>query len=168
MELSDYIKFCQLSMDWCRSESEKATGTIMQVVDTLVEDAKRVSAMSDDALAALRSIKTEMEEDEGEQRDKVRSLTKALADLRVRHAEIGDIINPIIQSLQFQDRVSQNMQNLSRMMQIWDEHRGKDVSLEEFGTQLLEATTMESERLILRGLIAGLPEEEVTESTMFF
>jgi hypothetical protein len=66
------------------------------------------------------------------------------------------------------------MENLGKIMKIWIATRvelGTNLTAEQqmdFGTKLLKATTMFSEREIIRRHIPGLPEEQqAAEVTLF-
>jgi hypothetical protein len=87
---------------------------------------------------------------------------------------VQSVIQPIIQALQFQDKLRQNLENAVRMLPAWMEFR-KDLpmqitqeKLQEFGKVLMTKTTMISERDVIRAHIDGLaPEAEIAPVIMF-
>lgn len=173
--VDDMIEFSTKSMEWCSSESERAARSVGETVNFLMSDAKRISIMSKEAVALLAEFRTKTADKvtPGKTTDLIRDL-KAMCD---EEQEIHKFADPVIEALQFQDRISQMMDNMVRMIATWALTRtslasGEDLLSDdvrtEFGKQLLECTTMPSERNIVRDAIPGLPAEEKTEDVQLF
>lgn len=165
-KIVNFIEFSTESMNWCKAESEDAITNIMDIVNHLADDASRVSSVSAEALDALRSLGESIAD--LQEKDKVGDLSSILTEFKDKHDHIGDIINPIVQSLQFQDRVTQNLDNIKRMLDYWWSVRGSELSLQEFGEELLKKTTMQEERDLIRGVIDGLSEEQEQKGAILF
>lgn len=169
MKTKDFAGFCEDSFQWCKQESEGATTSILDAIQNISDNAERVSSMSDDVLDALGKIKEKIENIEAEnQSDRIEHLTNLLKNFSQNTKSIDDVINPIIRALQFQDRISQNMDNSCRILKAWAENKDKVSDITEFGKILLKNTTMAEERDIIRSIIPGLPEEEEKKGALLF
>lgn len=176
------IAFSKESMILCASESEKAVGVVGKILDIIAQDAVRVSKVSEDTLIALNSLKDKFnfnaKSDEKENLS-LSSLISALKKINTENSDIFSFIGPIIENLQFQDRIRQQMENLSKMMEAWNEMRSSTNFsnekypgfLVEFGTRLLKFTKSPEERPIIHNEISNLPELEnisAAEDNFFF
>lgn len=173
LEIDKFITFCKASLDWCGQESEKSTNMIMDVLGNLSSEVGRIGAMSEESRAALENLKSELKSGEDKEAEaggenRLYSLSKSIAQINDQFSELGDAVNPIIRALQQQDRISQNMQNIERMMNKWFEVKDQNLSMIEFGNLLMDCTTMDSERDILHKHIEGLPKKEVGSGSALF
>ena len=174
--IAGFIDFTKESLDWCDQESSKSVSAIMDVMDQLVKESSRISAMSEQTLEAIKKIKTDvLADDSCPEAQKVKKLAKELYQFSQQHQEIKDMVSPIIQCLQFQDRLSQNLKNLVAITDLWWQNRqteawmkGSDENLVALGEQLLKLTTMAEERKIIQKHIPMLPEQEEEEANAFF
>ena len=178
------IQFSNESMLLCTRESEKAVGVVGQILDIIVQDAARVSKMSADALDALKNLSNQFQEVQQASAkalanevspsaaapanpQRISKLIDALKKISHEHADIYTFIGPIIENLQFQDRIRQQMENLGKMMPIWLELRtaeklsaeNYEATLLELGTRMLDITTTNEERPVIRANIPNLPEQ---------
>ena len=176
------INFSKESMLLCANESEKAVGVVGTILDIIAQDAVRVSKVSEDTLIALSGLRDKFNfnarSDEKENLS-LSSLISALKKINTENSDIFSFIGPIIENLQFQDRIRQQMENLSKMMEAWDEMRSSGNFsnekypdfLVEFGTRLLKITKSPEERPIIHSQIPNLPELEnisAAEDDFFF
>lgn len=169
------VRFSEGSMQWCGKESEKAVASVIQVMDLLMNDARRISSMSEDTLGAVREfrktilqLQNKIEDDQLDQElSATQLLIQELSRLTHEHEEVNELVQPIVQVLQFQDRITQNMENMRRMLHVWQETR-KSVeksgqfnqeAKEAFGQALYHCTTMEEERQPLRQRFDNLTPE---------
>lgn len=168
-----FTKFTNKSLDWCVEESENATSQVSQAIDTLLQTTSRVSELSEDSLTAINDLKHKLQNHiakKGSSED----LISSLQDISSRYDEIQNVIHPIIETLQFQDRLRQNLENLSKMIPLWIESRqryAQSISQEdllEFGESLMACTTMKDERDCIRKYIKGLKEEQQQDSVTMF
>lgn len=167
--------FTEASLNWCARESEAATGRVSQTVNIILDNATRVSSISQESLSILQGLRETMKRHQNDQRKApVVQLLKSLETLSSEHEEANAIIGPIIEALQFQDRMRQNFENISRMLGAWLDERkklGATVSEEElqaFGRVLMQKTTMVSERDVIRAHIPGLEAEVATAPVLLF
>lgn len=171
-------KFTDESLSWCSKESELATSRVTEAIELLLKNTKRVSSISKESLECLqnlrKSINTQFAAGSKDKKPPVSTLIKSLEVLSSEHNEIDSVIHPIIQSLQFQDRMRQNFENMVRMLPIWLEYRknaGAHVSAEEqarFAEALCKVTTMKAERDVVRQFVPGGPEEVVVAPVLMF
>lgn len=173
--LTKYISFVQDSLKWSIDESEKPTVAISESIRILLEDTSRVSAISEESVAAIQEIKGKLKNlhiqhgDEDEAVDNsVTSLVNTLKKVNEEHQELDNIINPIITSLQFQDRFLQNMNSLVRICDFWLATRKQakdtgaqkqqasiDRDVDQFGEVLCKLVSTPREREVI---LKNIPE----------
>ena len=175
--LYDLADFCYSSMNWCSIESEKATDQVSSIITMLLDDAARVSAISKETLDAIASMREIIENLTGDgDRNAANDLARALKQTADEDREVRQFVAPIMETLQFQDRIAQNMNNVTRMLRTWIEKREEIESSSEFsekdkvdfGTRLLACTTMPEERKIIREFIENLKQDDVADSGVMF
>lgn len=169
--------FCKESLEWCSKESEKSTTQVTHAIDMLLQNTARVSELSEKSLQAIQALQDTLKVSADQSAPlSLKKVISSLEQLSKEHMEIQEIIQPIIHSLQFQDRFRQNLENVEKMLPHWlalrEQFQSKQsLSLEElqdFGRTLLAQTTMKSERDIIRKHIPGLPEEAEVADVNFF
>jgi len=171
----NYRDFTADSLGWCIKEAEQGTLRVTGAIDSLLKDLSRVSLMSADSLKALQSLQGMLQ---GFDQTNYDQLQKSLATLSKENAEMDAYIQPIRESLQFQDRFRQNLENVVKMIDVWQAERaavlaggGGALPAEQmlaFGQALAKVTTMKRERDIIRKHIAGMdPELEAARVQLF-
>lgn len=171
--IDEVMEFSAASMRWCADASEDATRQISNILQHLTDEAARVASMSDEAVRAVEAIRAGISS--AAEGTVATTLIAGLKKLMSDHKEVSTFIDPIVQALQFQDRVTQMMENMVRMIARWALEReriGKPgaapLDLVAFGNSLLACTTMGDERDCVRRCIPGLePETESAAVTMF-
>ena len=165
--LSELLGFTSSSISWCAAESEKSIMGISKILDAIVEDADRVSKISEDTLSAVSNFKSLISSLEKDNRNLnlAHNLVGALNDLSRESMEVGGFVQPILEALQFQDRITQNMNNMRRMIEHWVVIRqkvesGESISLLDFGADLIKLTAMEEERAVICSNIPGLQTQD--------
>ncbi len=167
--------FSQKTLEWCAHESEISTARVTEAIDLLLKNTARVSQISAESLAAIEGLQKAISLRFGDNsRENFVKLIKNLEDLAGEHAEVQNVIQPIIQALQFQDKLRQNLENAVRMLPVWIEFR-KDLpmqitqeKLQDFGKALMTKTTMISERDVIRAHIDGLASEKDIPAVVMF
>lgn len=171
------LAFSEQSMTWCAKQAEASVESTTNVITILLQDATRVSKMSAETKAALNTLKAHLaDKSKIQANSKTKTIIATLKSLSAQNLEMGEFATPIIETLQFQDRIRQNMENLGKMTKIWmtersiqtDHQSNAAEALKSFGEKLLKATTMQSERNVVRKFIPGLPEEQKTEDVLLF
>lgn len=164
-----FKEFTKDSFNWCCVESEKATSRVSEILDFLVEDSDRISQMSEDTLGALDTMKEIIKSLSTDSRDieKANDLSKALTALSTENTEVRQMLQPMLEALQFQDRITQNMDNIGKMIAVYLDTRrdllaGNVSEFDEqaFGEKLVSQTTMVEEREAIRAHISGMEAEE--------
>ena len=175
--IDSYSDFSANSLEFCRSESSKLSEKVSQIIDFIAKDSDRVSKMHQGTLDALSQMKELIGNLSAENRDteKANKLSLALSSLSNENIQAQELIFPILEALQFQDRISQNMDNLTKMVAKYFEYRNSVTqdghcvsSLSDFGEDLLKITVMAEEREIIRKYIDGLSDGEAKDDVMFF
>jgi hypothetical protein len=167
--------FSQKTLEWCAQESETSTARVTEAIDLLLQNTARVSQISAESLEAIKGLQKAISLRFGDRsRENFVALIKNLEELCGEHEEVQSVIQPIIQALQFQDKLRQNLENVVRMLPAWIEFRKSlpmqiaPEKLQEFGKLLMTKTTMISERDVIRAHIDGLElEPEVASVVMF-
>ncbi len=178
--LDDLQAFTKASLDWCYTESENAVDSINTIVNFILADTQRIATLSQHALSLLlkftEELKTPQDESSPNFKERFGVLSKMMSKIQGESAESAQILEPILQSMQFQDRVRQKLENVQKMITVWREFYEKypsgqlaESDLLSFGECLIKSTTMIEERDIIRHEISGLPEEEKpAEDVLFF
>lgn len=170
--LTSFRDFTAASLQWCVAEAEEGTTRVTAAIDILLKNLARVSQMSSDSLKALESLQGMLQTFD---KSNYQQLQKSLANLSREHGEIDSYIQPIMEALQYQDRFRQNLENVVRMIDVWQEQRqGLDKGtaapepLLDFGEALIATTTMKRERDVIRKHIKGLKPEADTVRVQLF
>lgn len=175
--LESIYKYTQECLKVCTQKSEQAVFVVDKTLQFLVEDANRISMMSKETLDVLASTRDILQKDDDPQNlaSPIRHIVKVLRKLKADHGEIDSLIMPIIQSLQFQDRVRQQMENSAKMIVAWLDLRktlnGRKVTPEErdaLGKAFMGMTTTEEERVAIREGFPGVKEEAIVSNDDFF
>jgi hypothetical protein len=172
--LNDLAKFTEASLTWCITESEKSTSYVTDTVSLILSDTERVSKISKESIDAIATIKRSVHAkaiDKSMARDLMSTLTKLCDD----HHELKNVIEPIIHTLQFQDRFRQNLENAYKMLAVWCKERDElsKLPLEEARLKLaqkfLSCTTMREEREVLKKHVPNLelPVEKADDISFF-
>ena len=167
--------FTKKTLEWCANESEISITQVTEAINQLLKNTARVSMISQESLKAIegmqKAISIQMGQIKG---DSLKNLISNLQVLANEHDEIQTIMQPIVHSLQFQDRLRQNMENMVKMLPVWFDYRRVCPSrltqqdLQHFGELLIKATTMVSERDQIRTYIAGLDPEPALGNVLIF
>lgn len=165
-KIEGFIGFTEKSIKKCIEDSENSVAAIMDLISQVSNNATRVSAVSDEALQILNHLKTALKNSE---KNKVSDLNNAISEFKIQNRSVQSSVDSIVQSLQFQDRVTQNLNNILSMLNLWWKIRESEISITEFGKMLLDKTTMEEEKKIIKSEITGLPEaQEGSQKTLLF
>ena len=175
----DFVEFCHVSMEHCVRQAEVSASEIMRVMTFLLEDSKRIAKMSKQTVEAVRRLKDTLDPKMNKGAGGGMPAAKLIAALREfarQYQDVQELLSPIIQALQFQDRIRQNSENLLKMLDVWLEERETvrragsygDAERKVFGEALLKMTTMKEERDIVRTFINLLPAEEPTPAEPLF
>lgn len=172
--IDDMMAFTSASIQWCSEESEKAAKSVGDTIHFLMNDAKRISSMSEEALSVLKDFRAKVTAPKTSM--KATDLIAALNQLAAEESDVLNLANPVIEALQFQDRVTQQMENMVSMIAAWASQRSavaqgpvlSEADRIAFGEVLLKCTTMQGERDIIRSVIPELPEEEKAEQVKLF
>ncbi len=178
--LERFQSFSHASLQWCIAESEASTSAVSSAIDQLMAKAERVSKISAAGLVALKAAKRTLDQHKGPAKYNpvaINSLIKSLQGLSREHEEVRGIINPIIENLQYQDRLRQRLENISKMTHYWTTFRkpvaagggaGGPVECDflGFAQGLAKLTTSVEERDILRRHFKELPTETRVEDSV--
>jgi hypothetical protein len=167
--ITDMQAFVADSFGWCKTESEHESTRILIALQNVMEDVKRRSKMSAAAeqslIAAQDRLAIIVNDAENVSLD---DLLGELRSLKSDNAEVSRLVNPVIEALQFQDRLVQNMANLQKIMAFWFEfERNNDVDAptdamkNDLLAGLLKRVTTLEERDLIRQHLGGSVEAGV-------
>lgn len=171
------VDFTQESMQWCRKESETGIYKINSILQLIMENGKRVSAISQETLDAIEKMQLVVEHLGKAERSSANTLGLTIKNIATQDTQMNQFISPVIETLQFQDRIAQKMNNLSKMLESWRQYRktledtpgqATPKELQDFGDILLKHTCMKEERDIIHRHIKGLKQEVQEETTVLF
>lgn len=175
--LSDYFNFCNASMLWCSEESEKEVTAIYEVLNSLIHDTRRRSALSKETISIIDDLQKSIKDTRQKNRhENIRSLLQELSK------ELKDLTDPIIKALQFQDRLRQNLENIGKILALWAEEKQGCSELQHLNTdeqlvfikKILSKVTTPEERSAIKKRFPAVADkvsedlEHSTGSTMIF
>jgi Glu-tRNA(Gln) amidotransferase subunit E-like FAD-binding protein len=185
-----FISFTEESLKACSVQAENSVNVVAKILDDIVAESARVSKLSDDTIIALNNVKLLLEHDKFDDdsrktaqnnahNDVLQQIVEALKILGKHNSEVSQFVTPMIESLQFQDRIRQQMENIPKMIRVWlnarrqidsefMSHEDYSALQLKFGTELLAVSISEQERVVIRNRIAGLPETESVDGDNFF
>lgn len=171
-----YQEFTKKSLLWCTKESEDSTAQVSKAVEILLQNTSRVSQLSEESIAAIEGLNEKIKMHmQGPSNSSLEELITTLQNLAQENDEVKNVIHPIIESLQFQDRLRQNLENIAAMIPVWLEKREvfknqviDEQTLIDLGTELMKSTSMASERDVIRSKIDGLPDNETKQQSIMF
>lgn len=170
--LQNMAAFTDESMCWCSEEAEKSILLVLESLEAMFKDSEYLPEIMEKVAKS-----TEQLHDKSEVNAKpVLDVAQKLKSICVDDAELRSLLEPIVGTLQFQDRTRQQLECIIKMLHIWLVERetcknGVALNQEkvlDFGQKLLDATVTAEERKVIRKHIAGLPEEDSIEEDMVF
>ncbi len=174
---NDLLEFSRQSLQWCLKESEKSTFRINEIINNLMSDAKRVASMSKETLDAFEKAREIIDNlvNVGDRKvaNEIGLLLKGMSD---KNAQIQQTVMPIIEALQFQDRITQNMDHVTEVIRMWLEMRSKvmekgsftDEDKVELGQKYCDLVTMGEERDCVVKHIPNIPEPQHDDGLSLF
>lgn len=171
--IADFRLYLQDSMDWCQKESEQESARIIVALQNVMEDVKRRSKMSDAAEKSLVEAQGRLALIiEGMESIGIEDLLQELRSLKSDNAEVSRLINPVIEALQFQDRLVQNLKNLEKIINYWFDLELKedvahlpDSATDDILKNLLKRVSTAEERDIVRKCFGHAPAERILPRT---
>jgi chemotaxis regulatin CheY-phosphate phosphatase CheZ len=171
------LDFSEQSLDWCIKESEKSTTRISEVIDHLMTDAKRVSNMPKETLEAFNQAKAIAENlHEKGGRGLANQIGSVLQGMSEKDHQIEELVMPIVESLQVQDRITQNINHMAKIIRIWQETRSEVMKTQVFseadklalGNTFADLVTMEAEKECIANHIPIKVERVVDDGDCLF
>jgi hypothetical protein len=182
--IDSFISYASQSMGQCVKEAENSVLVAGKILDIITTDVGRVSKMSDETIGILEGLKNSIESSTGISSQKpdspvtnknkrgVRDLILAMRGFSKNNTEIHGLLAPIVESLQFQDRVRQQMENVSKMFPTWIQMRSEieagaysdqdsETTAAEFGARLLKSTVTPEERETIQAFIPNVKIEKI-------
>ncbi len=172
------MSFSQASIQWCVEESEKSVSKIGEIITFLISDSERITTMSTETLQALIDLKKELNQLSGQNSNTgdVTKIKEVLQSVQKSHEDTRLFLEPVIESLQFHDRIRQRMENVLKMMHHWQKHHQTyalqttlgESDLSQIGAEVAKLTTMTAERDLIRKVIPSLPAEQAPQDDVMF
>lgn len=149
----------------------KSVNTVISSVTALTEQFNRLSGHSEETQEALDSLKEVISEGVS---DNVRDiLSKSFLSVLINkvksNVDISDVLKPAIVTLQFQDRIRQNIENLNKITEIWlqthneiaeNNNTFNEEERNAFGQRLIDAMVMTEEREVIEKYFPDLEGSE--------
>lgn len=153
-------KFCNNVLKWGSDDSASSVELIMGIVETVQQKAEKAGDFTETTKEAFANLgEIAMGFNNPHKRNSTKIMISLMQNRISTNENIHDLVQPIMTAMQFQDRIRQNMENLSSMMVLWMSVRSElnektcsidDQTLEDIGTRLLNNMTMASERDIVK------------------
>ncbi len=151
-------KYCTQVFQWGSEDSAASTTLIIDIINIIQDKAQNSGDFSDESKDAFSNLS---EIAMGFNSPHKRESTKILVSLMKNRFDVKEniqaLVQPIMMAMQFQDRIRQNMENLSKLLLIWissrrdhdDEKTLSDETLTNIGTKILDCMTMTSEKDVI-------------------
>ncbi|MBV1878199.1 MAG: hypothetical protein KUG79_11205 [Pseudomonadales bacterium] len=164
--------FCADVLNWNTDDAAGSVELIFEIISTVEQEiatAGLASEITDEIFFGLKDVVNCLNI-RGKQASKkiVHSLLKNRASL---DKTVRELIQPIMIAMQFQDRIRQNMENLSETMAVWQKsrlallnNRGElPASVRcQVGEELMEIMSMETERAVVKKHLPEAPDLQVS------
>jgi hypothetical protein len=155
--IEDLQTFFKESIDWCTQESERESAHILNTLQAVMEDVKRRSKMSETAEMAFRNAESRLIELRTTTGFNTQEVLSELQAMQSDNLEVSNLMNPVIEALQFQDQFAKNLQGINGAINCWfkliKSRNPSDMTPEEtsaFVSTLLENLSSPAERNIVR------------------
>lgn len=153
-------KFCNNVLKWGTDDSASSVNLILGIVETVQTNAEKSGDISEATKEAFENLgEIAMGFNNPHKRNTTKIMISLMQNRITANENIRELVQPIMTAMQFQDRIRQNMENLSSMMVLWLKIRAElsqdnctldDQALEDIGKRLLDNMTMTSERDIIK------------------
>jgi hypothetical protein len=157
----------------------KSVNTVISSVTALTEQFNRLSDHSVETQEALDSLKEAITG--GVSANVHNTLSKSFLSVLLNkvksNVDISAVVNPAIETLQFQDRIRQNIENLNKITEIWlhthNEIAANKNSFSEeernaFGQKLIDAMVMTEEREVIQKYFPDIEGSESDDDEILF
>ncbi len=172
--LSRLVRFANAILQWNNEQSLRSVSMIMDAITAIkirTQSEANLSAEDYNSLLLLQSTAVGRLHNNVE----VKTSQLLLSTLKARPTTdyaVNNLVVSIVQSIQFQDRICQNMINLGHSLVTWLASRESlqwsssctDLDQLAFGEKLLSLMTMNEEREIIRRHIVGLASVVVDDN----
>lgn len=161
--------YCASVLEWNSDDAAASVSLIFDIITAIEQEAEQAgdfSAETHQAFSSLKQIAKGL--NNPAKRESTKIMVALLNNRMSMNDSIQDLIKPVMVSMQFQDRIRQNMENLAKMMLIWMATRKRimlskkpldDNTKQQIGLDLIDGMTMESERSIIKKYIPQLPSD---------
>ena len=172
--VSDFNQFFNDSIDWCKAESEKESTAILNSIKHVMDDVSRRSKMSEAAESAFLEAESRLSEMvSSEKKVSAKEILKELSQLKSDSTEVNKLMNPVVEALQFQDRLTQSLDGIALIISEWfnysQTHGDGPVNAEQetqFATELVKKLRNPEERKIVRKYFDLGDEEQTINSSV--
>lgn len=149
--MQDMVSFTSDVMNHCHSEAKHSTDIVMGALSYIATNTKGVE------IKAIESDIKSSDLTEDEHHAVINKVTDSINAFTEQDAKRQQLMAPIVQQLQFQDYISQQMDVLIQMLNVWLQKRkdlnGKNITqsdIDEFGAQLAALCVSEPEKEIIK------------------
>lgn len=169
--IEDFSRFADETLQYCQSKAERESRTIVGALDEVMKDIQRRSAMSQKAQEAFQETNTKvLEALQGPDALNTNELLKQLKALGNENTDVKSAILPVIEALQFQDKLNQNIESMRALLLQWEQREpelrsagSEDAPAKEYVEAVLQNVSNAEDRAIIRSSF-GLPEEKHLET----
>lgn len=162
--MNDMVAFTSAVMTHCHLEAKHSTDIVMGALSHIEANTKGIE------VKALEQDFNTAELNKDEHRAVINKVTDSINEFSAQDAKYKQLMAPIVQQLQFQDYISQQMDVLIKMLNVWLEKRqelsgGKitQEDIDQFGAQLAALCVSEPEKEIIKKHIPSVVTSAVAE-----
>ncbi len=169
--MNDMVSFTSEVMTHCHSEAKHSTDIVMGALSYIATNTKGIE------IKELESDFRTSDLDEKQHHAVISKVTDSINAFSEQDVKRQKLMAPIVQQLQFQDYISQQMDVLIQMLNVWLDKRkalaGTELTqadIDEFGAQLAALCVSEPEKEIIKKHIPSVvvTAPVVDDDDMFF
>lgn len=160
--MRDMVAFTSDVMNHCHSEAKHSTDIVMNALSYIATNTSGIEIKEIESDIKTSSL------DEKQHHAVISKVTDSIKAFTEQDSKRQQLMAPIVQQLQFQDYVSQQMDVLIQMLNIWLDKRkelaDREITqgdIDAFGTQLAALCVSELEKEIIK---KHIPSVEVTSA----
>lgn len=163
-----YVNFYKKMLLTCGAEVESLVRQIGERIAHLIQEGERLSTFSDDSIKSMVQLKMHLETQVAAGKinsDMLKEMATNLKDVTHQNSVFVDKVTPIMDALQFQDRIQHHINNFVSMLFLFQQalffceddeiaciFDVAQQSFGPFGLQLLKKTTTKQERTMIKTL----------------
>jgi len=168
-----FFKFSQSSLNECISQTQHAFDELIDLLNLVSGESEKIGYLFAERSESFEDIKNILSRHQAGSDSKAKEIIHEIAETREKHStEAESLIQTFMMSLQSQDIIRQNIENIGDFHHHWSKFREKVKSKalfssemkQEFADEAMSHMTTESERAAIFVLMPGIKQADSSEA----